>query len=57
MAVFGLFTGTSCQTLQELKKQLELFAYILQEMTDLGRMCAYHMYVQAKLEEWENGEK
>lgn len=53
VAAFGLFTGTSYQTPQELKNQLGHFAYILQGMTELGRMRAYHMHVQAEDENHE----
>ena len=48
VAAFGLFTGTSYQTPQELKNQLGHFAYILQGVTELGRMRAYHMHVMAE---------
>lgn len=51
IAAFGLFTGTSYQTPQELKNQLGHFAYILQGMTELGQMRAYHMHVRAYLPE------
>ena len=44
---FGLFTGTSYQTPQELKNQLGHFAYILQGISELGQMHAYQMHVRA----------
>ncbi|MDO5134168.1 MAG: YegS/Rv2252/BmrU family lipid kinase [Eubacteriales bacterium] len=47
VAAFGLFTGASYQTPQELKNQLGHFAYILQGMTELGQMRAYNMRVRA----------
>lgn len=47
VAAFGLFTGTSYQTPQELKNQLGHFAYILQGITELGQMRAYHLRVTA----------
>ena len=47
VAAFGLFTGASYQTPQELKNQLGHLAYILQGMTELGNMRAYHMQVEA----------
>ena len=45
VAAFGIFTGTSYSTPQELKNQLGHLAYILQGMTELGNMRAYHMQV------------
>ena len=47
VAAFGVFTGTSYQTPQELKNQLGHFAYILQGVSELGKMRAYHMHVKA----------
>lgn len=47
VAAFGIFTGTSYQTPQELKNQLGHFAYILQGMSELGQMHAYHIHVEA----------
>lgn len=47
VAAFGLFTGTSYQTPQELKNQLGHFAYILQGISELGQMHAYQMHVRA----------
>ena len=47
VAAFGAFTGTSYQTPQELKNQLGHFAYILQGVSELGKMRAYHMHVKA----------
>lgn len=47
VAAFGLFTGTSYQTPQELKNQLGHFAYILQGLSELGQMHAYQMHVRA----------
>ena len=47
VAAFGLFTGTSYQTPQDLKNQLGHFAYILQGLTELGQMRAYRMHVTA----------
>lgn len=47
VAAFGLFTGTSYQTPQELKNQLGHLAYILQGVTELGNMRAYHMRVES----------
>jgi len=47
VAAFGLFTGTSYETPQELKNQLGHFAYILQGASELGKIRAYHMHVNA----------
>ena len=47
VAAFGVFTGTSYQTPQELKNQLGHFAYILQGVSELGKMRAYHLHVKA----------
>ena len=47
VAGFGLFTGPSYQTPQELKNQLGHFAYILQGLSELGQMHAYRMHVEA----------
>ncbi len=47
VAAFGIFTGTSYSTPQELKNQLGHLAYILQGMSELGNMRAYHMQVVA----------
>ncbi|MDO5133927.1 MAG: diacylglycerol kinase family protein [Eubacteriales bacterium] len=47
VAAFGLFTGTSYHTPQELKNQLGHFAYILQGVTELGQMRAYKMRIHA----------
>lgn len=47
VAGFGLFTGTSYQTPQELKNQLGHLAYILQGLSELGQMHAYRMHVEA----------
>lgn len=47
VAAFGIFTGTSYQTPQELKNQLGHFAYILQGVTELSQMRAYHIHVTA----------
>ena len=56
VAAFGVFTGTSYQTPQELKNQLGHFAYILQGVSELGKMRAYHMHVKAiEAKEAENG--
>lgn len=51
VAAFGIFTGTSYQTPQELKNQLGHFAYLLQGMTELGQMRAYHIHVEAMVPE------
>lgn len=51
VAAFGLFTGTSYQTPQELKNQLGHFAYILQGVSELGKIKAYRMHVDAIAEE------
>lgn len=48
VAAFGIFTGTSYQTPQELKNQIGHLAYILQGVTELGNMRAYHMHVESK---------
>ncbi len=50
VAAFGIFTGTSYQTPQELKNQLGHFAYILQGMSELGQMHAYHIHVEAAVQ-------
>lgn len=55
VAAFGIFTGTSYQTPQELKNQLGHFAYILQGVSELGQMKAYHVHVEAVAE--DNGVK
>lgn len=55
VAAFGIFTGTSYQTPQELKNQLGHFAYILQGVSELGQMKAYHVHVEAVAE--NNGAK
>ena len=47
VAAFGIFTGTSYQTPQELKNQLGHFAYILQGVSELGKIRAYRMHVKA----------
>ena len=47
VAAFGLFTGTSYQTPQELKNQIGHLAYIIQGVTELGQMRAYHMQISA----------
>ena len=47
VAAFGIFTGTSYQTPQELKNQLGHFAYILQGVTELGQIRAYRIHVTA----------
>lgn len=47
VAAFGLFTGTSYQTPQELKNQLGHLAYILQGITEIGQMRAYQMHINA----------
>ena len=58
VAAFGVFTGTSYQTPQELKNQLGHFAYILQGVSELGKMRAYHMHVRAiEAETAESGGK
>lgn len=54
VAGFGLFTGTSYQTPQELKNQLGHFAYILQGLAELGQMHAYRIHVEALPETAEN---
>jgi len=54
VAAFGLFTGTSYQTPQELKNQLGHFAYILQGISELGQMHAYQMHVRALVPRDEN---
>lgn len=46
VAAFGIFTGTSYQTPQELKNQLGHLAYILQGVTELGQMRAYNIKVR-----------
>ena len=51
VAAFGIFTGTSYQTPQELKNQLGHFAYILQGVTELSQMRAYHVHVSADIVE------
>lgn len=48
VAAFGIFTGTAYSTPQELKNQLGHLAYILQGMTELGNMRAYHMHVESE---------
>lgn len=53
VAAFGIFTGTSYSTPQELKNQLGHLAYILQGMTELGNMRAYHMHVVTNEQEFE----
>jgi YegS/Rv2252/BmrU family lipid kinase len=53
VAAFGIFTGTSYSTPQELKNQLGHLAYILQGMTELGNMRAYHMHVVTDEQEFE----
>ena len=53
VAAFGLFTGTSYSTPQELKNQLGHLAYILQGVTELGNMRAYHMHVVSDDREFE----
>jgi len=47
VAAFGVFTGTSYRTPQELKNQIGYLAYILQGFTELGNMRAYNMRVEA----------
>lgn len=53
VAAFGLFTGTSYSTPQELKNQLGHLAYILQGMTELGNMRAYRIHVKSDEKELE----
>lgn len=53
VAAFGIFTGTSYSTPQELKNQLGHLAYILQGLSELGNMRAYHMYVVSEEREIE----
>lgn len=53
VAAFGLFTGTSYSTPQELKNQLGHLAYILQGVTELGNMRAYHIHVVSEEKEVE----
>lgn len=53
VAAFGLFTGTSYSTPQELKNQLGHLAYILQGVTELGNMRAYHIHVSSAEREFE----
>ena len=53
VAAFGLFTGTSYSTPQELKNQLGHLAYILQGMTELGNMRAYRIHVKSDEKEFE----
>ena len=53
VAAFGLFTGTSYSTPQELKNQLGHLAYILQGVTELGSMRAYHIHVVSEEKEVE----
>jgi len=48
VAAFGIFTGTSYQTPQELKNQIGHLAYIFQGVTELGNMRAYNMHVEAE---------
>lgn len=48
VAAFGLFTGTSYHTPQELKNQIGQLAYVLQGMTELGNMRAYHVHVESE---------
>lgn len=48
VAAFGIFTGTSYMTPQSLKNQFGHLAYILQGMTELGTMRAYHMIVESE---------
>lgn len=57
VAAFGIFTGTSYQTPQELKNQLGHFAYILQGMSELGQMRSYRMHVKAIAEEEDESGK
>ncbi len=53
VAAFGVFTGTSYSTPQELKNQLGHLAYILQGVTELGNMRAYHIHVVSEERELE----
>lgn len=55
VAAFGIFTGTSYQTPQELKNQLGHLAYILQGVSELGQMKAYRVHIEAVAE--NNGKK
>ena len=48
VAAFGVFTGTSYMTPQSLKNQFGHLAYIMQGMTELGNMHAYHMIVESE---------
>ena len=48
VAAFGIFTGTSYQTPQELKNQIGHLAYIFQGVSELGNMRAYNMHVEAE---------
>lgn len=56
VAAFGIFTGTSYSTPQELKNQIGQLAYVLQGITELGQMRAYHMHVHAVVPLGENGD-
>lgn len=53
VAAFGLFTGTSYSTPQELKNQLGHLAYILQGVSELGSMRAYHIHLKSDEKEIE----
>lgn len=47
VAAFGIFTNTSYETPQQLKNQLGHFAYILQGITELGKIHSYKVKVTA----------
>ncbi len=48
VAAFGLFTETSYQTPQDLKNVMGHFAYILQGVTELGKLRSYRVHVESK---------
>ena len=47
VAAFGLFTGTSYETPQDLKNQFGHLAYIIQGMTDIGKIRIYRFRVES----------
>ena len=47
VAAFGVFTGTSYETPQDLKNQFGHLAYIIQGMTDIGKIRTYRFRVES----------
>ncbi len=53
VAAFGIFTETSYETPQELKRQLGHAAYLLQGITELGNIRTYHIKAETPEESVE----